>query len=774
MGDGDIGELQRALLEAMRAPGFRPATLRTLMRTIGIGRDRRHSARRALKALLDDDRVVRVGGDRFAPQAAEPRRGGPVRAPSRGAPPAEAGRRDGGGPRGGSAPKAGAPAGTVSGTVQRHPRGFGFVTPDAGGPDIFIPPRAVGDLLNGDRVAVRVQKRDRSGRSQGEIVRVLERSRRRILGVFRHERGRGPGRVEAYDRLFAAGIEIPEGSEGDAGDGMVVGVEIVRPPMEHRGASGRIVEVLGRPNEPGMDLRTVVRKYDLRTEFPADVERAARGVSETVPRDEIARREDFRNLPIVTIDGETAKDFDDAVHVHRNPDGTWELQVHIADVAHYVRPRTPIDREAYERGTSVYFPGTALPMLPERLSNGICSLNPGVDRLVQSCIMVVDSQGKVVAHRFADGVIRTVERMTYTNVARILVDRDPAVSARYRPLVAMFRDMEELCGILNARRSRRGSIDFDLPEPEIILEVTGEMSGIVPLERNIAHRLIEEFMLAANETVASALWRARVPSIYRIHERPDPRRLEEFDRVAQAFGYRLSRPFTSIRQQAFQEILDMMKGRPEERFLSRRMLQSMKQARYAEKRDIHFGLAATCYTHFTSPIRRYPDLIVHRILHRVRTDRPLETDERAVLEEFLPEAALHSSRMERNADAAENELVAWKKAAFMSERVGEEFDGLIVAVQPFGILVELLQYYIDGLVPIETLEDDDYRFHEKKQILRGDRHGRIFKLGDRARIRVDRVNQFQLQLEFSLVEERPAGQGRGGRRVAARRSTRKR
>jgi ribonuclease R len=380
--------------------------------------------------------------------------------------------------------------------------------------------------------------------------------------------------------------------------------------------------------------------------------------------------------------------------------------------------------------------------------------------------MTIDRHGKVIAQRFADGVIRTAARMTYTEVAKILIDRDAAVTERYRALEPMFRLMEELCGVLNARRRRRGSIDFDLPEPEILLAATGEMTGIVPLERNVAHRLIEEFMLAANETVASHLWRARAPSLYRIHEKPDPKKLEQFDRVAQAFGYRLPRPFTSIEPRAFQEIAEMVKGKPEERFLTRRMLQSMKQARYSEKRDIHFGLATSCYTHFTSPIRRYPDLVVHRVLRRIRSGAPLQPRERQALEEFLPEAALRSSRMERNADAAENELIERKKAAFMSGRLGEEFDGFIISVHPFGFFVELREYYIDGLVPIDALRDDRYRFIEKKQILKGDRHGRVFKLGDRVLVRLDRVNQFQLQLEFSLVE--PAEQARGARRSRRR------
>src|SRR2546426_414417 len=627
--------------------------------------------------------------------------------------------------------------------------------------------RVLGDLLDGDRVAVRVVRDDGRGRFEGEIVRLLQRTQKRVMGVFHSAGRRGGGTVRAYDRLFETDIEISEGDAGRAEDGMVVGVEILRPPMNHRPAAGRIVEVLGFPDESGIDLKTIIRKYDLREDYPPDVLAEAAQVPDRVTEEEMLRRENFRALPIVTIDGETAMDFDDAVLVRKNADGTYELQVHIADVAHYVRPGSALDREAYERGTSVYFPGTALPMLPHRLSNGICSLNPGVDRLVQSCLMTIDDRGRVVDYRFADGVIRSAERMTYTDVAKVLVDRDPKIAERYRALVPTFREMEELCLILNEKRRRRGSIDFDLPEPELLLAVTGEMTGIVELQRNIAHRIIEEFMLAANETVATHLFRARVPSIYRIHERPDPKKLEEFDAVAQAFGYRLPRPFTSIEPRAFQDIVEMARGRPEERFLSRLMLRSMKQARYSHLRDLHFGLAATCYTHFTSPIRRYPDLIVHRVLRRARSEKPLTAAERQELEAFLPEAALHCSRTERVADQAEWELVEWKKTAFMAEKVGEEVEGFILSGHPFGFFVELRESFIDGLVKIESLPGDRYRFHEKKQILKGERHGRVFKLGDRVRVRVDRVDQFKLRVEFSLVEEGAAATGRASPRGAA-------
>ncbi len=764
------GGMRDSVVRSLEEAGRRPLRAQDLMRLMGLGRGERRALHRTLRDLLSEREVVRVGRDRYV-----------LRRPK---PPSERrGRRTGSAGRAGSTDRSGriersgdggaASGKIVTGRLQRHPRGFGFVTPESGGRDILIPNRHLGEQMDGDRVEVRIRRRGRDGRAMGEIQRVLEKSTRRVMGVYRSQGGpRGPGYVEAFDRLFEGGILVAEGETAGAENGVVVGVAVTRPPARGQRALGRIVEVLGRPDEPGVDLRTIVRKYDLRTEFPEDVLAEAAAIPKEVPPAAIRGREDFRELPIVTIDGETAKDFDDAVFVRRLEKGSFELQVHIADVAHYVPASGALDGEAYERGTSVYFPGTAIPMLPPDLSNGICSLNPGVDRLVQSCVMTIDRRGAVVGHRFAQGVIRSAARMTYTDVARILVDGDAGTIERYRDLVPGFRLMEELAGLLNERRRERGSIDFDLPEPEIVLAATGEMTAILALERNVAHRLIEEFMLAANETVARHLFGARVPAMYRIHERPDPTKLEEFDRVAQAFGYRLPRPFTAIEPATLQALLDAAQGRPEERFLSRLMLRAMKQARYAEKRDIHFGLASSCYTHFTSPIRRYPDLVVHRILKRFLAGGPLKERERAALEEFLPEAALRSSRTERTADAAENELIAWKKIGFMGERLGEEFDGFILSLHPFGFFVELREFFIDGLVPLDSLGDDDYRFHERKQILQGARHGRVFRLGDRVRVRVDRVNPFLLQVDFSLPERaavRAAGRA-GGRRRRTRRT----
>ena len=772
MSERQARRLQQAMLDAL---GSGAPTLPELIRRLRVPRNERHAFRRSLQELVAAGRVVRSGRGRYAaagrddgrggrPAAGGPgaARAGPLRTGAVRTGAARAGRRGPGTGRGdpprdgkGRGSAAAAP-GIVSGRLLRNPRGFGFLAPDGGGEDIFLPPNEIEELRDGDRLQVRLARGGRTGRVRGEVVKVLERTSKRVIGIFRAGGGsRAGGHVDAYDRQFGAGIAIEPDGTGRARDGEVVGVELLRMAVRGGSPTGRIVEVLGYPDDPGMDLKTVIHKFGLRTEFPPDVLHAAEAVPDSVSEAEADRREDFRSLPIVTIDGETAKDFDDAIHVRRNADGSWELQVHIADVAHYVKASGPLDQEAYERGTSVYFPGTALPMLPERLSNGICSLNPGVDRLVQSCLMTIDRHGAVVDYRLSQGVIRSAARMTYTEVARILVDNDAPTIDRYRELVPAFRLMEELCGVLNDRRRRRGSIDFDLPEPEIVLAITGEMTGVIALERNVAHRLIEEFMLAANETVALHLWKARVPSLYRIHERPDPRRLEDFDRTVAALGYHLPRPFVSIEPQAFNVLLDMARGRPEEPFLSRLMLRSMKQARYSEKRDMHFGLASSCYTHFTSPIRRYPDLVVHRMLKRIEGGRGLGEREREALEAFLPEAAQRSSQRERTADAAENELVQWKKMAFMAERVGEEYEAFVTMVQPIGLFVELREFFVDGVVPIDALPGDRYSFVETKQIVKGDRHGRIFKMGDRLRVRVDKVNQLLLQIDFSLVEPSP-------------------
>ncbi|MDD5544451.1 MAG: VacB/RNase II family 3'-5' exoribonuclease [Acidobacteriia bacterium] len=687
--------------------------------------------------------------------------------------------------------------------------------------DIFIPPFQMRDALNGDRVIVEIDAIKRDRRAEGHIVKVLEHKFTSMVGQF-HKPGSKPF-VAAIDDKFLHKILIDAGGEGGAHDGDIVDVEITRFPSALESPAGRVLEVIGRPGDFGIDVEIVIRKHHLPHRFPSQVQEEARQISQAVSPEEISRREDFRHLPIVTIDGETARDFDDAVYVERLANGNFELQVHIADVAHYVKPHSPLDEEAVLRGTSVYFPNRAVPMLPEELSNGVCSLNPKVDRLVQSCIMEVDGAGQVVRHRFAQGVIRSAERMTYTSVAKVLVDHDAEAMERYANLVERFQMMEELCGILNRMRDARGSIDFDLPEPVVTFDDDGRMTGIVRSERNIAHRLIEEFMLIANETVAQELFNRAIPSLYRVHELPDPMKVAQFEMIARSFGYSLGidlvvKKFTFdkasrdraaksrrpppgkksssvgavspylwaqptnmvIAPKDYQHLVEKLEGKPEERILSYLMLRSLKQARYSEQNLGHFGLASTCYTHFTSPIRRYPDLIVHRILKKLLADSPADHKMRSrdvksdtasassrplYTTETLAEIGASSSATERRANEAERELMEWKTSKFMQQHIGDELDGLIVGVTKNGFYVELVDLFVEGFVPVGSLFDDFYVFRESLQSLVGDHHKRTFRLGDRLKVLVDRVDDQQHKVHFLVagMNQRPAVHRRRGK-----------
>ncbi len=635
------------------------------------------------------------------------------------------------------------------------------VTPPFEG-DVFIPPFQMRGAIHGDRVLVEVDAVKRDGRAEGRIVQVLERKFTTVVGQFKR-RG-SASLVSPMEEKFLYPVIIERADDGGAHDGDIVDVEITRFPTPLESPRGRVLEILGKPGDFGIDVEIIVRKHHLIHRFPEEVKQEARSIPQEISQDEMIRREDFRHLPIVTIDGETAKDFDDAVYVRRLPNGNYELQVHIADVSHYVQPGSPLDSEAALRGTSVYFPDRAIPMLPEELSNGLCSLNPHVDRLVQSAIMEINSHGEVVAHRFSLGVIISAERMTYTDVRKILVDEDPAVRARYATLVEEFHLMEELARVLNRMRDIRGSIDFDLPEPIITFDEHGLMTGVTRSERNIAHRIIEEFMLIANETVAREISSRGVPSLFRVHEPPDPAKVAEFEMIARSFGYSLgvdlvvkkfivektarekqrhrrqreprsSRATASgfaapnlwlqptdlvVTPKDYQHLVEKLEGRPEERILSYLMLRSLKQARYSEQNLGHFGLASDCYTHFTSPIRRYPDLIVHRILKRLITSRPHTKPPLLYSQDRLAEIGFASSEAERAADAAERELVEWKKARFMQEHLGEEMDGLIVGVNKNGFYVELMEWFIEGFVPVSSLIDDFYVYRESQQSLVGD------------------------------------------------------
>ena len=731
----------------------------------------------------------------------------------------------------------------VAGRIVTHRDGYGFVVPDA--PiarvegDLFIGRDSLGDAMNGDRVLARVERRRPDGRAEGRVVQIVERQHPSLVGLFRY--GPHGNYVLPYDTRITHEVFIAPGDELtpelrqklglDAGgqpppsrrarlpelDGAVVDVEITRYPKGGLAPAGRVIEILGRPGEIGVDVEIIIRKHHLPHIFPAEVFAEARATPQQVTDSDLRGRRDFRDSPIVTIDGETARDFDDAVYVRTLQNGHYELQVHIADVAHYVRRDSPLDREARLRGTSVYFPNRAVPMLPEELSSGICSLNPKVDRLVMSAIMEMDAAGNMVAADFTPGVIRSAQRMTYTNVHKVL-EGDSEMAQRYASLADEFRRMKELALLLNKRRYARGSIDFDLPEPMIEFDESGRMVSIDRSVRNIAHRIIEEFMLAANEAVAQYLEKRGIASLHRVHEKPDPKKVLEFEELAQAFGYSLGvddlaerrvavrhgtvraplkagggrgrmRPMSvtmpaaeevNIRPQHYQRLTEKIAGKPEERILSYLMLRSLKQARYSPDLLGHFALAAKEYTHFTSPIRRYPDLIVHRAL-KWALDNPSVAPMRATVPDARPGKQLsvpmlgpyrhtelqaiasEASEAERRADAAERELMEWKTAQFMESRLGEEYDALIISVQKFGFFVELTDIFVEGLVSIDRLEESTGQrcvFRERDHTIvtephRGTRGAlaarRILKLGDRVQVRAERIDPLRHRVEFALV-----------------------
>jgi ribonuclease R len=687
------------------------------------------------------------------------------------------------------------------GRLNMHRDGYGFLISErpiegiTG--DIFIPPDSAARAMHGDRVIVRIARIEAGGRADGEIVKILKRANPTVVGEFRV--GRRGQYVVPHDDRIHQWIEIPEGMEmpppGAAVDrigvtaptvasveelaGMVVNVEL----LDYEERTGRVIEILGRPDDFGVDVEVVIRKHHLPHQFPPEVVEQARGVPAGIDAAELARRRDFREMEIVTIDGETARDFDDAVWVDKLANGNYALHVHIADVSHYVRPGSPIDGEALLRGTSVYFPDRAVPMLPHELSTNICSLVPHEDRLVLSALLEIDHQGEVVAQEFMEGAIRSVERMTYTSVDKLL-EGDAALRERYRPLVARFELMQELALVLNRKRVRRGSIDFDLPEPLIEFDQFGAMTGVTRAPRNIAHRLIEEFMLAANEAVAAHLEEHVDASIFRIHEKPDPKRVLEFEEVAAHFGYSLgvgaipvkrfaftdrhrdsskkrkelmlTGPDIDISSRHYQKLVAKVEGKPEERILSYLMLRSLRQARYSVDNQGHFALAAPTYTHFTSPIRRYPDLIVHRLLRGVLTGR----DPRLGYSE-LKSIAEDCSLSERRAADAERELVEWKKVKFMADRVGEDFDALVISTAKYGLFVELTDLFIEGLVPIDSLPGDEYTYQENIRKVVGRRTRREFSIGDRVRVILDRVDGNERKLQFSVWEDERKLPGRG-------------
>jgi ribonuclease R len=715
----------------MRERVHHPAGMRELLQVLKVPRDDRTAFKRHVKSLVASGDLIQIRGHRFGlPEKMD----------------------------------------LYVGRLQTHAAGYGFVIPerplDAGG-DIYVSGTHLNEAMHGDRVVVRIERIKEGGRVEGRIIRILERSNTWIVG--RYDRGDdGMGYIVPFDRRVLMDIFVPPGQEGGASPGEMVLAELTRWPTATRGAIGRVAEVLGDIDAPGVDTEIIIRKYGIPDAHSNEAVTEAVRLGGTVSDRDIRGRTDFRTVVTVTIDGEHARDFDDAITIEKLPNGNFWLGVHIADVSHYVHEDSALDREAYERGTSVYFPERAVHMFPSELATGLCSLNPHVDRLVQSCLMEIDASGKVVRHEFHDGVINSNERMTYTAVNGILTDRDPALLKQYAPLVPMFEQMQALFTILNGARRRRGSIDFDLNEAEVVIDKGGVVEAIIALERNVAHRLIEEFMLLANETVASYLEANEVPALFRIHEEPDILKVAKFEEFIRGFGYSLAAPLDDLRPNHFQKLIERIQGKPEEKPIAFLMLRTMQKARYAPENLGHFGLAAKSYTHFTSPIRRYPDLVVHRSLRAAR-HKKLNDELREEWTEDMPETARHTSEMERRADDAERELLQWKKVKFMADKVGDEFEGYVTGVAAFGLFIELIEHYVEGLVHVSTMADDYYRFVESAHLLRGENTQKVYRLGDKVKVQVVRVNMEVRQIDLGLVEilERVREGERGPRRTKA-------
>jgi ribonuclease R len=728
------------ILQAIREKIHHPASPRELMQVLKVPREERAGFSRHLEALVETGDLVQIRGNRFGlPDKMD----------------------------------------LIVGRLQTNPAGYGFVVPERpidGGGDIYVAAANLKEAMHGDRVVARIEHVRDDKRAEGRIVRVLERGASTIVGRYEKDES-GLGFIVPFDQRVLVNVHVPAGEERGATTGQMVVVDIVRWPTAARGPIGRVSEVLGTIDAPGVDTRIVISKHGLPDQHSEQaVEEArrltgGRGAARAMnaAKQDVAGRVDFRSRPIVTIDGEHARDFDDAVSVERLPNGNYLLGVHIADVSHYVKEGSALDRDAYERGTSVYFPERAIHMFPEELATGLCSLNPHVDRLVQSCVMEVDRQGGVVRHELHDGVINTAERMTYTDVNAILTGTDVATTARYGPLVPMFHLMEELFHALNDRRRRLGSVDFDLEEAEVRLDEEGRIEAIIASERNIAHRIIEELMLLANETVAQFLDGRGLPGLYRVHEDPDPLKVARFEEFISTFGYSLATRPEQVRPRHFQRLLGRLKGKLEEKPIAALMLRTMQKARYAPENLGHFGLAFSSYTHFTSPIRRYPDLVVHRLLREGRSGE-MAGVRRDELDEELPEIARHTSDRERRAEEAERELLQWKKVRFMRDKVGDEFEGYVTGVAPFGLFVELVEHFVEGLVHVSSMADDYYRYAEGAHALRGENTQKVYRLGDRVRVQVVRVDLERRMIDLGLVEILDAVRA-DERRRGAKRST---
>ena len=639
--------------------------------------------------------------------------------------------------------------GLIVGRFQGNERGFGFVIPDSDTlADVFVPLEHAGGAMHNDRVIARYSRAIVEGRrAEGEIIRILKRANATMVGTF--EESRHFGFVIPDDKKIYHDIFIPKDEISGAKNGDKVVVYITRWPEARRNPQAKVIEVLGHKDDPGTDIASIIKQFHLEETFPEDVIAQAENITDTVDEDEIKNRRDLRHLNIVTIDGEDAKDLDDAISIEKLENGHYKLGVHIADVSHYVTDNSPLDKEAFKRATSVYLVDRVIPMLPKKLSNGICSLNPQIERLTLSVFMEIDKSGQVVDHEIFNSVIKTKERMTYTDVTRILKEKDAALLERYEALVPDFEYMRELSLILREKRRERGSIDFDFPEPKIILDEKGKPIDIKKYQVTISNKIIEEFMLVCNETVAEHMFWMNIPFVYRIHEEPDAEKIENFNSLLYNMGYHL-KGIAKIHPKTLQQLLDKIKGTKEERIISTVMLRSLMKAKYSHQNLGHFGLAAKYYCHFTSPIRRYPDLVIHRII-KESIKKGITANREAVLKKFVQEAAKQSSEREIAAVEAERETLDLKKAEYMQSHVGECFDGVISGVTSFGMFVEL-ENTVEGLVRMNALEDDYYIYDDKHYRLIGDNTKKVYKIGDEVRVRLVRADIATRQIDFVLLD----------------------
>lgn len=628
-------------------------------------------------------------------------------------------------------------------------KGFGFARlEDSNDNDIYIPPESTLNAMNKDKILVRITMPSYNGkRASGEVVKILSPAKEGVVGTF--DEGRGFGFVICDDKKIND-IFIPKGSTKGAVTGSKVVVNITKRPSPNKCAEGEVIEILGHKDDPGVDILSIIRQFDLPVDYPEDVYEQTEDMPEDITEAEIEGREDLRNIQTVTIDGDDSKDFDDAVSLDILENGNFLLGVHIADVSHYVTEGSPLDKEAYKRGTSVYLVDRVIPMIPHRLSNGICSLNPDTDRLTLSCIMEIDREGTVVNHKIVESVIHSNCRMTYTKVNDVIENNDPDQIKEYEEFVPMLRDMDKLRKILNNRRKLRGAVNFDFPEPKIILDSEGKVLDIKPYERNSATNLIEEFMLVCNETIAEDYYWQGIPFVFRNHDQPDEEKIEGLKKLISAFGYRIKGK-GEIHPMEIQKLIEKVKDTPQEHIISRMVLRSMKQAKYQAENIGHFGLAAKFYCHFTSPIRRYPDLQIHRIIKEV-IEGKLTENRIKHYDSMLSEIAYHCSTTERTSDDAERETDRLKMAQYMQEHIGEEYNGLISGVTSWGIYVEL-ENTVEGMVPLNEIDDDFYEYEEENLRVVGRRTGKIYMLGDEVRVRVIRTDIQARTIDFMFVEK---------------------